>query len=308
MFDVVILGSGPAGCTAGIYAARANLKTLIVHGDEPGGQLTTTTDVENFPAFVKIQGPELMDKMIEHAKYYGCEVKTTRVKEIKKEGDIFHIQAGRELVTSKTVILCTGASAKWLGLESETKFKNFGVSACATCDGFFFKNKDVAVIGGGNTALTEALYLANITNKVYLIHRRGEFRGEKILHERVKNNPKIELVLNSETQEICGEDNPKKVTHIKVKNKIDNSIREIPLNGVFIAIGHKPNSDIVKGLVDIDEEGYVITKPGTPLTSLSGMFAAGDIQDKVYKQAITSAGKGCEAAMEAESYIGNLGL
>lgn len=310
MIDVLVIGSGPAGCSAAIYSVRANLKTVMFHGNEPGGQLTTTTDIENYPGFTAIGGTELMLKMEEHAKAYGTEIYNGEVKEIVKKDGFFEVKTSSKkmpVVEAKTIILCTGASAKWLGLESETKFKSAGVTACAVCDGPFYKGQDVAVVGGGNTAVTEALYLAGLCNKVYLIHRRDEFRAEKVLVDRLKATSNIELVLDSTTHEIKGVEEPrKKVNAIEVKNLKTNEIRSIDVGGIFIAIGHKPNTKLVENLVDLDEEGYIVVEKGTTITSCAGIFAAGDVQDKVYKQAITSAGTGCMAALDAADYIGNL--
>ncbi len=310
MIDVLVIGSGPAGCSAAIYSVRANLKTVMFHGNEPGGQLTTTTDIENYPGFTAIGGIDLMLKMEEHAKAYGTEIYNGEVKEIVKKDGFFEVKTSSKkmpYLETKTIILCTGASAKWLGLESETKFKAAGVTACAVCDGPFYKSQDVAVVGGGNTAVTEALYLSGICKKVYLIHRRDEFRAEKVLIDRLKSTSNIELVLDSATNEIKGEESPrKKVNAIEVKNLKSGKLTDISVTGIFIAIGHKPNTKLVQGLTELDEEGYVVVEKGTTLTKCAGLFAAGDVQDKVYKQAITSAGTGCMAALDAADYISRL--
>lgn len=302
---VLILGSGPAGCSAAIYAARANLEPVLVHGMQAGGQLTITTDVENYPGFANVvQGPFLMEQMIEQSRNVGTKIFEDHIIKVDFSKRPFYLEgmAGNKY-EANTVIISTGAQAKWLGLESEQKFQGFGVSGCATCDGFFFKNKDVAVIGGGNTAVEEALFLTNHAKKVYLIHRRDELRAEKILQDRLFKSPKIEMVWNNVLEEILGDENPKSVTAIKLKNTIDESIKEINLDGVFIAIGHKPNTELFTNQLEMDGEGYIITKPGTTFTNIKGIFAAGDVQDKIYRQAITAAGTGCMAALDAEKLI-----
>ncbi len=301
----LIIGSGPAGCTAAIYAARANMEPIMICGQAPGGQLTTTTEVENFPGFISIQGPELMNIMQKHAEAYGTQIINEIITKVDFGQKPFKCWSNDTEFTADSVIICTGAEAKWLGIESENEYKGFGVSGCATCDGFFFKGKDVAVVGGGNTAMTEALFLTNHANKVYLIHRRDELRGEKVLQDRIKKHPKIEIIWNSKTEEIIGEKNEfsKFVTGVRLKNTINGETNILPISGFFVAIGHKPNTEIFQNQLEMDEEGYIITKPGTPITSIDGVFAAGDVQDKVYKQAITSAGVGCAAALEAESFV-----
>ncbi len=304
---VLIIGSGPAGYSAAIYAARANLEPIMVTGTQPGGQLTITTDVENYPGFAEvIQGPWLMEQMQKQAENVGTKIIYDHIKEVDFSKRPFKMKSevGDEF-EADAVIISTGAQARWLGLESEKKFQGFGVSGCATCDGFFFKNKDVAVVGGGNTAVEEAIYLTNHAKKVYVIHRRDEFRAEKILQDKLLKNPKIEVVWNHVLEEVKGEEKPtKSVNGIRLKNTQDDSIKEIDVEGVFIAIGHKPNSGIFKDTgLDIDEEGYINTKAGTATTNIEGVFAAGDIQDKIYRQAITAAGTGCMAALEAEKFL-----
>jgi thioredoxin reductase (NADPH) len=303
---VAIIGSGPAGYSAAIYAARANLNPIMINGNQPGGQLTITTEVENYPGFAEaIQGPWLMEQMEAQAKHVGTKIIYDHIETvdfskrpfvlIAESGDIFEADA---------VIIATGAQAKWLGLESEKKFQGYGVSGCATCDGFFFKNKEVAVVGGGNSAVEEALFLTNHASKVYVIHRRDKFKAEKILQDRLFKNPKIEVIWNYALEEILGNENPKFVTHAKLKNTQNNEIKELKVDGIFIAIGHKPNSDIFKETgLEIDSEGYLITKAGTATTNIKGVFAAGDIQDKIYRQAITAAGTGCMAALEVEKFL-----
>lgn len=304
---VLIIGSGPAGYSAAIYAARANLEPIMVTGTQPGGQLTITTDVENYPGFAEvIQGPWLMEQMQKQAENVGTKIIYDHVNEVDFSSRPFKVKSeiGDEF-EAESVIISTGAQAKWLGLESEKKFQGFGVSGCATCDGFFFRDKDVAVVGGGNTAVEEAIYLTNHAKKVYVIHRRDEFRAEKILQDKLMKNPKIEVVWNHVLEEVKGVEEPaKSVNCIKLKSTQDDSIKEIDVEGVFIAIGHKPNSGIFKETgLDIDEEGYIKTKAGTATTNIEGVFAAGDIQDKIYRQAITAAGTGCMAALEAEKFL-----
>ena len=304
---VLIVGSGPAGLTAAIYAARAALDPILIHGMQPGGQLTITTDVENYPGFAKpIQGPWLMQEMEAQAEHVGAKLVHDYVEKVELDKTPFKaFTSSGDIYEADSIIICTGAEAKWLGLKSEQEYQGFGVSGCATCDGFFFKNKVVGVIGGGNTAVTEALYLTNHAKKVYLIHRRDALRCEKILEDQLKRNPKIEVLWNQNIQEICGEKDEigRFVTGIKLENNVTKVSNITSLDGIFIAIGHKPNTDIFKGQVSIDEDGYIITKAGTPITNIDGIFAAGDVQDKVYKQAITSAGIGCAAALEAESFL-----
>jgi thioredoxin reductase (NADPH) len=302
---VLIIGSGAAGYTAGIYASRANLKPILVRGIQPGGQLTITTDVENYPGFAEaVQGPWLMDQMHEQAVNVGTRMfEDIIVKTDLNQRPFRAIGDGGDIYTGDTVIIATGASARWLGLESEAKFSGFGVSACATCDGFFFRDKPVAVIGGGNTAVEEALFLTNFASHVYLVHRRDELRAEKILQDRLLRNDKVEPVWDSVLDEVLGVEDPLGVTGIRVRNVKSDAQSEIACEGVFIAIGHTPNSDIFKDQLDMDEHGYLLTQPGTVLTSIDGVFATGDVQDKIYRQAVTAAGTGCMGALEAERFL-----
>lgn len=297
---LLIIGSGPAGYTAAIYAARAALKPVLVQGYEPGGQLTVTTDVENWPGFEDvIQGPWLMDQMEKQAQKVGTEIIGDYINSVNFSKKPF-IAIGDSGTTyeAETVIVATGAQAKWLGLESETKFRGYGVSGCATCDGFFYKGKDVAVIGGGNTAVEEALYLTMHAKKVTLIHRRDKLRCEKVLEEKLLNHPQITVLWNTALEEVVGNENPKSVTGLKLQNTQTGIKSELTIDGLFIAIGHKPQTDIFKGQLDMDEEGYLKTIPGTTRTNIPGIFAAGDVQDKVYRQAVTAAGQGCMAALD----------
>ena len=301
---VLIIGSGPAGYTAGAYASRAMLEPILVQGIEPGGQLTTTTEVENWPGHSEIQGPDLMINMETHAKAMGCEVIGDIITELdtSKRPFVAKGDSGTEY-TADAVILATGARAKWLGLESEEAFKGFGVSACATCDGFFYRGEEIVVIGGGNTAVEEALFLTNFASKVTLIHRRDELRSEKILEARLLKNPKIEPLWFHELEEVVGENNPKGVTAVRAKNVKTGEITEIPCKGVFVAIGHAPATELVKDTLELHHGGYVKVKPGTTETSVPGIFAAGDLTDHKYRQAVTSAGMGCMAALDAERFI-----
>jgi len=307
--QLIILGSGPAGYTAAVYAARANLKPLLITGLEVGGQLTTTTEVENWPGdFEDLQGPDLMVRMQKHAEKYDVDIRTDYVKSVDLSNQPLVLHGEKDTYETKSLIIATGASAKYLGLESEKAFLGKGVSACATCDGFFYKDQEVAVIGGGNTALEEALYLSNICSKVHLIHRRNEFRGEKILQDRVfkkVEEGKISLILDSTLKEVIGGD---AVSGIVILNN-DGSESNLPVEGVFIAIGHTPNTDIFKDKLAM-KDGYIVTKTGFDIgstaTSVSGVFAAGDVADYNYRQAVTSAGFGCMAALDAEHYLSNL--
>ncbi|NVJ92540.1 MAG: thioredoxin-disulfide reductase [Methylocystaceae bacterium] len=303
---VLILGSGPAGYTAAIYAARANLKPILVKGLQPGGQLTITTDVENYPGFAEaVQGPWLMDQFHDQAKNVGTEMYDDTIMEADLSSRPFKLIGDSGTVyTGDTLIICTGASARWLGLESEQKFQGFGVSACATCDGFFYRGKEVAVVGGGNTAVEEALYLTNFASKVYVIHRRDELRAEKILQDRLIKNEKVEMVWDSVVDEIVGGEDPFGVTGVNVKNVKTGDVKTIPVHGTFIAIGHDPNTGLFKGQLDMDDENYLLTKADSTQTSVPGVYAAGDVQDKIYQQAVTAAGTGCMAALEAERFIG----
>ena len=301
---ILIIGSGPAGCSAAIYAARANMQPILVHGMQPGGQLTITTDVENYPGFADIiQGPWLMEQMTRQAEHVGTKILFDYITKVDFSKRPFIAYGGRDSYHADVVVIATGAEAKWLGLESEQAFQGFGVSGCATCDGFFFKQKEVLVVGGGNTAVEEALYMTNHASRVYLMHRRDELRAEKILQERLFKNPKIEMIWNYRLIDVKGTDNPKSVTHAVIQNTIDNTIIEKKIDGIFIAIGHKPNTDLFKEIIDIDEEGYIITQPNSTRTNIEGIFAAGDVQDKIFRQAVTAAGTGCMAALEAEKFL-----
>ncbi|PJE28889.1 thioredoxin reductase (NADPH) [Pseudooceanicola antarcticus] len=301
---VLIIGSGPAGYTAGVYASRAMLEPILVQGIEPGGQLTTTTEVENWPGHTEIQGPDLMVNMEAHARAMGTEIVSDIITDLdlSKRPFVAKGDSGTEYVAD-AVILATGARAKWLGLESEEAFKGFGVSACATCDGFFYRGQEIVVIGGGNTAVEEALFLTNFASKVTLIHRRDELRAEKILIDRLMKNPKIEPLWHHVLEEVVGEDNPKGVEAVRVKHVETGEITEIPAKGVFVAIGHAPASELVKDQLELHNGGYVKVEPGTARTSIPGVFAAGDLTDHVYRQAVTSAGMGCMAALDAERFI-----
>ena len=305
---VLILGSGPAGATAAIYTSRAGLKPVMVHGLQPGGQMTITTEVENYPGFADvIQGPWLMQQMEEQAKNVGTEIIHDIVTEVNLNArPIRCIGDSGAVYTTDALIIATGAQAKWLGLETEQKYQGFGVSACATCDGFFYREKPVAVVGGGNTAVEEALYLTNFASKVTLIHRRDELRAEKILQDRVFANPKIEIVWDHVVEEVLGQDEPPGVTGLRIKSVKTGAQREIAVDGFFVAIGHKPQTELFAGQLEIDGDGYIKTKPGTASTEIPGVFAAGDVQDKIYRQAVTAAGTGCMAALEAEKFIGEL--
>lgn len=302
---VLIVGSGAAGYTAAIYASRANLKPALVRGIQPGGQLTITTDVENYPGFAEaVQGPWLMDQIHEQAKNVGTEMFEDTIVEADLSARPFRAVGDSGAVyTGDTLIIATGASARWLGLESEQKFSGYGVSACATCDGFFFREKPVAVIGGGNTAVEEALFLTNFATKVSLIHRRDELRAEKILQDRLFGNDKIEPVWDSVLEEVLGADNPPGVTGARIKNVKSGEVLELSVEGIFIAIGHDPNTELFKGQLDMDDDGYIITAPDSTATSVPGVFATGDVQDKVYRQAVTAAGTGCMGALEAERFL-----
>ena len=301
---VLIIGSGPAGYSAGVYASRAMLEPILIQGIEPGGQLTTTTEVENWPGDTEVQGPELMLRMEAHAKAMGCQiihVMGTSL-ELSKRPFIATCDSGLSY-EADAVILATGARAKWLGLDSEEYFKGFGVSACATCDGFFYREQEIVVVGGGNTAVEEALFLTNFASKVTLIHRRNELRAEKILQERLLNHPKIEPLWFNELKEVIGTDNPKGVEAVRVENVNTGEITEIPCKGVFIAIGHSPASELVNEQLDTHNGGYVKVQAGSTRTSIDGIFAAGDLTDHIYRQAITSAGMGCMAALDAEKFL-----
>ncbi len=302
---VAIIGSGPAGYTAAIYAARAMLEPVLIQGAEPGGQLTITTDVENYPGFAKvIQGPWLMEEMRAQAEHVGTRIVTDTVTALDLSQRPFRLdlELGGSFLAD-AVILATGAQARWLDLPSEQKFRGFGVSACATCDGFFFRNKEVLVIGGGNTAVEEALFLTNFASKVTLVHRRDAFRAEKILQDRLFKNPKIEVIWDTALEEVIGEADPLKVTRAKLKNVKTGAVVEKKIDGVFVAIGHKPATALVEGKLKMKPSGYVWTAPDSTATSVPGVFAAGDITDEVFRQAVTAAGLGCMAALEAERFL-----
>ena len=303
--NVLIIGSGPAGYTAAIYAARAILAPVLVQGLHVGGQLSVTTDVENYPGFAEvIQGPWLMEQMAAQAANCGAELvlDTITAVDLSRRPFVCSADSG-ERYLAETLILATGAQARWLGLPSERKFGGRGVSACATCDGFFFRNRPVAVVGGGNTAVEEALYLSQMASRVILIHRRDQLRAEKVLQDRLFRNPKIEIVWDSVVEEILGREQPLAVTGVRLRNVRTGAISEIALEGVFIAIGHDPATGLVKGQLDMDRDGYVITAPNSTATSVPGAFAAGDVQDKIFRQAVTAAGSGCMAALEAEKFL-----
>ena len=303
--DVLIIGSGPAGYTAAIYAARANLKPHLISGLQPGGQMTITTDVENFPGFGDvIQGPWLMEQMKIQAEKVGTIFHNDIISnvELQKRPFVATSESGIKFIC-KSIIISTGAQARWLKIESEEKFKGFGLSACATCDGFFFKNKEVAVIGGGNSAVEEALYLSNIASKVTMIHRRDKLRAEKILQERLFNNSKINILWNKKVIEFLGSENPNSLEKIKIEDTVNKDISEIFVSGAFIAIGHDPATSVFKTKLDMDDQNYIITKPDSTETNIKGVFAAGDVKDKIYRQAVTAAGMGCMAALEAEKFL-----
>ena len=302
---VLIIGSGPAGYTAAIYAARANLKPIQALGIQPGGQLTITTDVENYPGFADvIQGPWLMEQMRLQANHVGTEMIEDMIDSVdfSKRPFVCKTDSG-EAIEAETVIISTGAQARWLGLETEEKFRGFGVSACATCDGFFYKGKKVVVVGGGNTAVEEAIYLTNFAEEVTVIHRRDQLRAEKIAQERLFNNPKIKVVWDSVIEEIIGSEAPLSVTGVKLRNVKTNELTDLSVDGVFVAIGHTPMSEIFKGQIEMDEEGYIKVTPGSTATNVPGVFAAGDVADKVFRQAVTAAGLGCMATLEAERFL-----
>ena len=303
--EVLIIGSGPAGYTAAIYAARANLKPHLVSGLEPGGQLTITTDVENYPGYGDtIQGPWLMEEMKKQSLNVGTIIHNDLVTEVDFNSYPFISKTDSGLIfESKTVIISTGAQARWLGIKSEEKFKGYGISACATCDGFFFKDQKVAVIGGGNSAVEEALYLTNFASKVTLIHRRDELRAEKILQDRLFKNPKINVIWNKTVEEFIGNDKKPSLESLVLKDTKDNSESKLSVNGAFVAIGHDPSTSLFINKIQMDEDNYIITKPDSTETSIEGIYAAGDVKDKIYRQAVTAAGMGCMAALEAEKFI-----
>lgn len=301
----LIIGSGPAGYTAAIYAARADLKPVVYTGIVPGGQLTQTTEVDNFPGYPQgITGPEMMEDLRVQAERFGTQVRFGYVTKVdfSTDGGIHTVVVdGSKTITADTVIISTGATAKWLGLESEQKYNGFGVSACAVCDGFFYKGQDVAIVGAGDTAAEEATYLAKLCNKVHMLVRRDEFRASKAMYHRVMNTKNIEIHYNSEAQEILGDGQV--VTGVRILNNQTQETKDLEVTGFFVAIGHKPNTELFQGVLDMDETGYLITKPNVMATNIPGVFAAGDVQDNVYRQAITAAGTGCMAALEAERYL-----
>jgi thioredoxin reductase (NADPH) len=302
---VVIIGSGPAGYTAAIYAARAMLEPILIQGIQPGGQLTITTDVENYPGFADvIQGPWLMEQMEKQALHVGTQIKTDLVTRLDTSRRPFRLTCDSgDVYLAETVILATGAQARWLGIPSEETFKGFGVSACATCDGFFYRGKEVVVVGGGNTAVEEALFLTNFASQVTVVHRRDHFRAERILQDRLFKHPKVKVIWESVVDEIGGDSNPNKVTHVRLKNVKSGTLTEVKADGVFIAIGHAPATELVKDQVKLKPSGYVEVAPNSTATSVPGLFAAGDVADETYRQAVTAAGLGCMAALEAERFL-----
>ena len=302
---MLIIGSGAAGCTAAIYAARASLNPIMVHGLQPGGQLTITTDVENFPGFEHaVKGPWLMEQMEKQAAHVGAAIFHDSILKVdlSKRPFVATGESGDTYI-SETLVIATGATARWLGTPSEMKFQGFGVSACATCDGFFFKDKEVVVIGGGNSAVEEALYLTNIASKVTLIHRRDSLRAEKIGQDRLFKNPKAAVIWDSVVEEFIGTEDPNSLTGVRLKNIKTGVVSEVKADGAFVAIGHVPNTDLFKGVITTDSEGYIVTTPGSTKTNVPGVFAAGDVQDKIFRQAVTAAGTGCMAALEAERFL-----
>ena len=302
---VLIIGSGPAGYTAAVYAARAMLNPILVYGIEPGGQMTTTTDVENYPGFAGvIQGPWLMEQMKEQAKAVGTDMIEDHISSVNLKSKPFEaIGDSGQKYTADSIIISTGAQARWLNLKSEQELRGFGVSACATCDGFFFKEKTVAVIGGGNAAVEEAMFLTKFASKVKLIHRRNSLRAEKMLQSKLMANKKIEIIWDSIVEEVIGDKDPKNVTGLKIKNVKTNKVEELKIDGLFIAIGHDPATKLFKDQLEMDKEGYLITKPDSTATNVPGVFAAGDVKDKIFRQAVTAAGMGCMSALEAEKFL-----
>jgi thioredoxin reductase (NADPH) len=301
----IIIGSGPAGYTAAIYAARAMMKPILISGFEPGGQLMITTDVENYPGFAEaIQGPWLMEQMRAQAEHVGTTMVSDHITKVDLSRRPFTLTGdGGAVYTADTLIIATGAKAKWLGIPSEEHFKGFGVSACATCDGFFYRGKQVVVVGGGNSAVEEALYLANLASHVHVVHRRDGFKAERILQERLFANPKISVIWDSAVDEICGTDGPRSVTHVRLKNVKTGAMQDVKTDGVFIAIGHEPASSLFTGQLEMKAGGYLKVTPGTTQTNIPGVFAAGDVADDVYRQAVTAAGLGCMAALEADRFL-----
>lgn len=300
--NVIIIGSGPAGLTSAVYTARANLNPLMIEGEEAGGQLMITTEVENFPGFEHgVTGPDLIATMRKQAERFGTRFITRNVTKVDFSARPFKVWIGEKLYQAKTVIISTGASAKYLGLPSEKAYMNRGVSACATCDGAFFRNQEIAIVGGGDTAMEEAQFLTRFATKVHVIHRKDSFRASKIMADRTMKNPKINVMWNSVVEEVMGDG--KSMTGLKIKDLIEGTVKEFPFTGLFIAIGHKPNTDLFKGVLDMNENGYLVTQPGSTYTNIPGVFAAGDVQDHVYRQAITAAGTGCMAAIDAERWL-----
>jgi thioredoxin reductase (NADPH) len=306
---VLIIGAGAAGLTAAIYAARANLAPVVIQGLQPGGQLTITTDVENYPGFADvIQGPWLMEQMAQQATHCGAELLFDLVTGVDLATRPFRVSLdGGATWTADSLIVATGAQARWLGLDSERHFSGAGVSACATCDGFFFRGKRVAIVGGGNTAVEEALYLAQMCEKVTLIHRRDSLRAEKVMQQRLFAHPKIEVLWDHVIDEVLGTENPKSVTAVRVRHVRSGETRDLPVEGFFVAIGHDPATAVFRGHLEMDGEGYVVTQPGSTRTSVPGVFAAGDVQDRIYRQAVTAAGSGCMAALDAEKFLAGIG-
>ncbi len=303
----LIIGSGPAGYTAAIYASRANLNPVLYQGLQPGGQLTITTEVENYPGYPDgVQGPEMMVDFEKQAKRMGADIRYGIATRVDFSGRPLKVQFDEEKwIEAESVIISTGASAKWLGLESEQRLNGFGVSACAVCDGFFFRGKEVAIVGAGDTAAEEALYLSKLCTTVHMFIRKDHMRASKVMQERVLNTPNIKVYWNTETDEILGD---KAVTGVRIKNNVTGETQQIPVNGFFVAIGHQPNSEIFRGFVDMDDAGYIRTVPGSTRTNVPGVFASGDVQDKIYRQAVTAAGSGCMAALDAERYLGDIGV
>ncbi len=306
---VLIIGAGAAGLTAAIYAARANLQPVVIQGLQPGGQLTITTDVENYPGFADvIQGPWLMEQMSAQALHCGAELLFDIVSEVDLGARPFRVRLdGGDAIHADALIIATGAQARWLGLDSERHFSGAGVSACATCDGFFFRGKKVAIVGGGNTAVEEALYLAQMCEKVTLVHRRDRLRAEKVMQARLFEHPKIEVVWDHTVTEVLGTEQPKAVTGVRLRHVATGETHDLAVDGLFVAIGHDPATALFKGQLEVDADGYIVTRPGTTLTSVPGVFAAGDVQDRIYRQAVTAAGSGCMAALDAEKFLAGLG-
>ena len=305
--DLVVIGSGPAGYTAAVYAARANLKPVLYQGLQPGGQLTITTEVENYPGYPQgVQGPDMMVDFEKQAKRMGADIRYGIATRVDFSSQPYKVQIDEDKwIQADAVIISTGASAKWLGLESEQRLNGYGVSACAVCDGFFFRGKEVAIVGAGDTAAEEALYLSKLCSTVHMLVRREQMRASKVMQERVLHTPNIKLYWNSEADEVMGEN---KVEALRIRNNLSGETQTIPVSGFFVAIGHQPNSDIFKGWIDMDEAGYILTVPGSSRTNREGVFAAGDVQDKIYRQAVTAAGSGCMAALDAERYLSAKGL